>query len=312
MSKRLDKTIQTLALTATIAASCALPTGSARAGTTDSLDPYRGPGTWIDLYDPRARVDPLGAVDEAATAGVRTLYVETANYHLPRYGTIAYPFSTASLIDAAHARGMKVVAWYLPSFAHPRRDLKRSLAAIRFRTPLGGQFDSFALDIEANVVRSVARRNRRALTLSRRIRRVVGPQYALGAIVPDKRSTTIGLPSLWPYFPYTRLSHVYDVFLPMSYSSSRGRGASYVNKYTLANVTWLRVATRNPELPVHVIGGLANRLGRREAAAVIDAARVGGAIGASFYKLSLSGDEEWLALGAFSEGESVAPASRQP
>jgi hypothetical protein len=212
------------------------------------------------------------------------------------------------LVDGAHARGMKVVAWYLPSFARPQRDLRRSLDAIRFTTLSGGRFDSFALDIESGIVRRIPTRNRRAAQLSRRIRAAVGPTYPLGAIVPDQRSTTVGLPSLWPRFPYRRLRPRYDVFLPMSYSSNRGQGSQYVYRYTLDNISHLRLATRDPALPVHVIGGLASKLGKLEAGAVIDAARDGGALGASFYKLSLSGAEDWLALGGLGEPEAV-PAS---
>jgi hypothetical protein len=296
MSRPTQPGIRALALVATIAVSCA---ASAHAATTRSLDSYRGAGTWIDIYDPEVLADPYGAVDKAAAAGIRTIFIETANYRRPAFGTIAYPFATASLLDAAHSKGLKVVAWYLPSFARLRRDLRRTLAAIRFTTPLGGHFDSFALDIEANVVKSLATRNSRTLRLSRRIRRAVGPSYALGAIVPDQRSTAIGLPSLWPNFPYSRLRRLYDVFLPMSYSSARGRGWKYVYDYTLANVSWLRVATGDLGLPVHVVGGLADKLGRPEARAVVAAARAGDAIGASFYDLDLSGNEEWQALALF-------------
>jgi hypothetical protein len=299
MSRPTKTGIRTLALVATLAVSCA---AAAHAATPRSLDSYRGAGTWIDIYDPRILADPYGAVDEASAAGVRAIFIETANYRRPAYGTIAYPFATASLLDAAHSKGLKVVAWYLPSFADLRRDLKRSLAAIRFTTLLGGRFDSFALDIESSVVKSSATRNARTLRLSRRIRRAVGPSYPLGAIVPDQRSTTIGLPSLWPHFPYSRLRPLYDVFLPMSYSSARGRGSKYAYDYTLANISWLRAATGDAGLPVHVVGGLANKLRQPEAQAVIEAARAGAAIGASFYDLALSGDEEWQALASLGGG----------
>jgi hypothetical protein len=191
---------------------------------------------------------------------------------------------------------MRVVGWYLPSFADRRRDLARSLAAIRLTTPFGGRLDAFALDIEAATVRSIARRNRRALALSSRIRAAVGPGYALGAIVPDRRSTDRTRPSLWPRFPYRRLRRVYDVFLPMSYSSYRGHGSAFVYRYTRDNVEFLRRATGDPALPVHVVGGLANRLDARAARAVVDATRDAAAIGASFYKFSLTGREDWRAL----------------
>jgi hypothetical protein len=269
---------------------------SASASTPASTDAYQGPGTWIDIFDARLLADPVGTVEELSLNGVRTIYVETANYTNPRFGSIAYPVGIAALIDAAHASGLKVVAWYLPGFKSGRRDLRRSLDAIRFTTAAGNAFDSFALDIEANAVRRIATRNGRALRLSKKIRAAVGDGYPLAAIVPDQRSTSVSLPSLWPRFPYRRLRPSYDVFLPMSYSSYRGKGANFVYTYTRANVDYLRAATHDPVLPVHVIGGLANRLGATEDAAAVQAAQDEGTLGASFYKLRLSGSGEWQAL----------------
>jgi hypothetical protein len=263
------------------------------------VDVYQATGAWVDIVDSRLLSNPEPALNRMAREGVRTLYLETANFHNPRFGAIAHPAATAELIDGAHRRGVRVVAWYLPSFRSLRWDLGRSLAAIAFTTPGGGRFDSFALDIESNVVRSLTARNRRSLELSRRIRAAAGPAYPLGAIVPDARSTSRLLPSLWPRFPYRRLRPLYDVFLPMSYSSYRGRGPHYVFGYTRDNVAYLRLATRDPLLPVHLIGGLANKLRASEAGAVVDASRATGAIGVSFYKHSLSGGEEWRALRRF-------------
>ena len=215
---------------------------------------------------------------------------------MPPSGSFADPVGVAALIDEAHARGMKVVAWYLAGYANLRRDLRRSLDAIRFRTFVGGGFDAFALDIESGLVRSIARRNRRARLLSTRIRRAAGKDYPLGAIVPDARSTSSSLPSLWPHFPYRRLRRSYDVFLPMAYSTARGRGATFVYDYTAGNIGYLRLATGDPELPVHVIGGIADRLGSSENTAVVEAAQDQTALGASFYKARLSGRGEWQAL----------------
>jgi hypothetical protein len=45
-----------------------------------------------------------------------------------------------------------------------------------------------------------------------------------------------------------------------------------------------------------VIGGLADRLGFSENTAVVQAAQDVGALGASFYKVRLSGTGEWQAL----------------
>lgn len=84
----------------------------------------------------------------------------------------------------------------------------------------------------------------------------------------------------------------------MSYSSLRGRGARYVYRYTRDNVNFIRRRTGHASVAVHVIGGLANRLGPREARAVVRAVRHTRAVGASFYKFSLSGPEEATALAA--------------
>jgi hypothetical protein len=292
----MSRTRQGVAVAATVLAGLASLATPANGAARPSKEAYRGPGTWIDVYDGRLLADPPGTVALLSLNGVRTIYVETANYTNPPSASIAFPAGVASLIDAAHSYGMKVVAWYLPGFKNLNRDLRRSLDAITFTTIAGGRFDSFALDIEANGVRSTAVRNRRAETLSSRIRRAVGKQYPLGAIIPDKRSTTVGLPSLWPRFPYRRLRRFYDVFLPMAYSTFRGKGAGFVYGYTTANVQYVRLMTGDRTLPVHVIGGIAAKLGPSEDASVVRAALEQRVIGASFYKLKSSGTEEWQAL----------------
>jgi hypothetical protein len=282
------------ALVIALVASCA---SALAAAPKDGV--YRGPGAWIDIYDGAVLADPAGTVTSLAPYGVRTIYVETANYTRPPLTSIAYPIGIAQLIDAAHARDMRVVAWYLPGFKGLRRDLQRILDAIRLTTPAAGRFDSFALDIEANAVRKVALRNRRAVRLSRRIRAAVGRSYPLGAIVPDQRSTSVSLPSLWPHFPYRRIRPYYDVFLPMTYSTFRGTGSQFVYQYTRSNIEYLRLAAHDPTLRVHAIGGIANKLGPADDAAFIQAAREEGAIGASFYKLRGSDSAEWQALAPF-------------
>jgi hypothetical protein len=286
--------IRRLAVAVTLVAALA-SASAAPAATTSASSPYRGAGAWIDIYDQQLLSRPLEVVDTLVREGARTLYLETANYKQGPHTDIVYPIATAALIEAAHARNLRVVAWYLPSFDRPRLDLRRSMAAIRFTTPTGQRFDSFALDIEANRIRSVTVRNPAMLRLSRSIRRRVGRKYQLGAIVPDSTSTTL-LSGLWPLFPYAAVARLYDVFLPMSYSSARAKGPSNVYSYTLGNIAFVRQRTGRPSAPVHIIGGLANRLSAAESGAVVAAARSGLALGASFYDMKLSGSEDWAAL----------------
>jgi hypothetical protein len=260
---------------------------------------YSGSGAWIDRYDFAKLDDPQLVVAEMAAHGVRTLYVETASWRVPTRVDIVAPQQTQDLIAAAHANNIKVVAWYLPGFKNVRTDMRRIRAALQLRTLDGQAFDSFALDIEANEVNPVWRRNAALLRLSRMIRSEVGPAYELGAIVPDQLSTSGGN-VLWPSFPYAATAEYYDVFLPMAYSTfHRARGAAGVYRYTAANVRFVRRATGRP---VHVIGGLTNAMNHAEQAAVAQASRDAGAIGASLYKFPLYDAGSWAALSAFDMG----------
>jgi hypothetical protein len=251
----------------------------------------------VDIYDKgQIWTNPPAVVDQLAYEGVKTLYVETGNHHFrPLSANVAHPAGLAQFLDAAHAAGIKVVAWYLPGLKDLARDRRRAFAALDFRTPAGNRFDSFALDIEANIVRSVARRNTAALRLSRAIRRHAGRAYPLGAIVPDSLATTLST-ALWPGFPYRGLRRYYDVFLPMAYSVYRAHGASRVYSYTKFNVDLVRARTGDPRVPVHVIGGLAGGLKAADASAVISAANDAGAVGASFYSFRNMRQPLWDAL----------------
>jgi hypothetical protein len=191
------------------------------------------------------------------------------------------------------------VAWYLPGFRNLRTDMRRIRAALQLRTLDGQAFDSFALDIEANQVNPVSRRNAALLALSQMIRSEVGPDYELGAIVPDQRSTSRGN-VLWPSFPYAAAARYYDVFLPMAYSTlNRARGAAAVYRYTAANVRFVQRATGRP---VHVIGGITDAMNHAEQVAVARASRDTGAIGTSLYKFHLYDEGSWAALRSFDTG----------
>src|ERR671925_645550 len=78
--------------------------GAGTGGNADarSLAAYTGLGTWIDIYSPSFRAD----------RGVRTLYVETGNFR--QRVDVVEPERLAALVEAAHARGIAVVGWYLP------------------------------------------------------------------------------------------------------------------------------------------------------------------------------------------------------
>jgi hypothetical protein len=279
-----------------LAALCALALLASGGGEARAIDPspYSGLGTWIDIYSPSFRADPGRVVATLDRRGVQTLYVQTGNFR-QRVDVVA-PRRLGRLVEAAHARGIAVVAWYLPGLAAPARDLRRARAAIALRTSAGQRFDSFALDIESSEVRDSGERTGRLLALSARLRAGVGPGYPLGAIIPSPVGMRL-LPRYWPRFPYTALARNYDALLPMAYYSHRVRGPDAVGRYVRTSVRIIRAESADPTIPIHVIGGLAGATSTAEATAFARAATSCGADGLSLYDFHGTMPAVWRVLG---------------
>jgi hypothetical protein len=276
-----------------VAAVCACAAASGRADDERDLSAYTGLATWVDLYDPRILKRPESSVAAMARNGVRTLFFETSNYQMRR--GIVRPDRVDRFIEAAHANGLQIVAWYLPSLTDIARDLRRSLAAVNYTTPAGEQFDSFALDIEATLVRSPSQRNERLLLLTQRLRAAVPQELALGAIVPSPRGMQLK-PRYWPRFPYAQLATSFDVFLPMGYFTYRPHYPGGSASYTLSNIRLLRAGTGDPALRVHAIGGIADAVTPSQLRGFLRATRTGGAIGSSLYDFALTTSRQWSQL----------------
>lgn len=270
-----------------------------------SLEEYRGLGAWLDIYNARLYQQPEPVMDDLVARGVRTLFLQTTNYR--RRGPFQFPRAMGRVLEAAHARDIRVVAWYLPDFVRLKRDLRWSLAAIRYKSPSGQQFDSFGLDIESSEVEKYWVRTRRLLELSAQIRAAAGPEYPLAAIIPSPRGMELR-PGYWPGFPFARLAGIYDVFMPMTYYSYRAYGPRAVHDYITRSVDIIRRKTRLPGVPIHVIGGIADRTNRSEAVAFVRAAREYGLIGASLYDYKITGPEDWEALGQIQPNPVQNPA----
>jgi hypothetical protein len=255
---------------------------------------YAGLGTWLDIFATASWAHPQQEVSAMARIGVRTLYLQTGNYS--QRADLVRPSALGRFVDAAHAAGLRVVAWYLPSFLYPAQDTRRALAAIRFRSPSGERFDAFALDIEASLVRHVPLRNQRLLRLSARLRAATGPGYALGAIIPSP----VGMrrhPAYWPGFPYRQLAGYYSVFLPMAYATdAHVRGSNNTRAYDAADIRDIRTRTGNPHVPIHRIGGLAGTMGARETAGFMRAVADCAPLGYSLYEFPITSRTNWTAL----------------
>ena len=284
-----------LLLAAAVLSALLIVPASGAGGVSHPRSSYAGLGTWLDLYATPSWAHPQREVAAMAGDGVRTLYLQTGNYE--QRTDLVRPHALGLFIDAAHAAGIRVVAWYLPSLLYPTQDTRRALAAIRFRSAKGERFDSFALDIESSLVRSVPLRSKRLLQLSARLRAAVGHRYSLGAIIPSPAGMRRH-PTYWPRFPYRSLARYYDVFLPMAYATYHVSGVEATRAYDAAGIAIIRTRTGKPRVPIHLIGGLANAMGPKETAGFMRAVADCSPLGYSLYAFSVMRQATWEALNA--------------
>ena len=292
-----------------LAAALVPPAASAQAPASLNIEPFRGLGAWVDIFEERAWRNPAKAVADMAGHGVRTLYLQASNYSqdLP----VAHREGVSAFLAAAHKRDMDVVAWYLPGFAKLHRDFQRSMAAINFRSPSGERFDAFGLDIEASILGPPSERTKRLLSLSRRIAGRVPDGYPLGAIIPSPVGIELNK-GYWPNFPYEELSRTYDAFIPMGYFTYHVNGPTKVHDETARNVEIIRDETGDPTIPIHMIGGVADEASGAEVEAFVHAVREHGLIGASIYNWSLTGSSDWAPLETIPTNPRQTPALPLP
>ena len=270
---------------------------SAPAAAQEDASVFGGLGTWVDIYDGPVYAAPERTAQRIAARGVKTVWVETANYKVSV--DVVKPVQLGRLVEALHARGVRVVAWYLPGHVDPALDMRRALAMLRFRTPKGGAFDGISLNIEATKLRNVNLRSRRAVALARRLRQEAGDTPL--AIIPFNPRGLERRPATWPRFPWRDLAAVADAFAPMVYTGGAFKGFDATYGYVTRALRLLRTHTANPDVPIHVIGGVANRLGPDELAGFATAVSDdGGTIGFSLYDWMTTPPTAWRSLAPLS------------
>jgi hypothetical protein len=273
--------------------------GAAAAPVAKSADVsvFGGLGTWVDIYDGQVYAAPERAAQGIAARNVRTVWVETANDGAPV--DVVKPAQLGRFVDALHARGIHAVAWYLPGHVRPALDLRRSLAMLAFRSPTGGAFDGVALDIESTKVRNVAVRSSRAVALTRQVRQAAGGTPL--AVIPFNPRGLERRPSTWPRFPWTQLAASADAFVPMIYTGGAMKGFDATYGYVTRALRLLRAQTADPDVQIHVAGGVADRLGPDELAGFVAAVDDdGGTIGVSLYDWMTTPSRAWKALSVLS------------
>ncbi len=259
---------------------------------------YRGMGTWVDVYDwsatftrGRPQVSP-DAVDRMAEQGVQTLYIQASKHDAPT--DVLEPDLLGNWIGRARGRGIRVVAWYLPTLVNPARDLARMKAIAALPV------DSVAVDIESKDVGQLEERNRRLVEFSADLRRAL-PGRSIGGIVLPPVVLEAVNPAYWPSFPYRQLAPHYDVWMTMGYWTNRMSASAYrdANRYTTENVNRLRANLGLPNALVHPIGGIGDRTTAVDVAGYRTAVNDTDSIGASLYDWRTTRPELWESLRAF-------------
>ncbi|WP_448625127.1 hypothetical protein [Geodermatophilus sp. URMC 64] len=279
----------------------ASPTGAAVAPS-----PYEGVGTWLSRYrftrefgGPAPPVAPAD-VDAMADAGVRTLYLQPAADD-PRFPGLLSSDLLGEFLVRAHARGMQVVAWYLPHFTDVDGDLRRLQEMLDFRAS-GEGFDAVAVDIEFTEDTELGPRKAALVELSRRLREAA-PDVVLGAIVLPPVVTDLLNPGYWPDFPWAEISDVYDVWLPMAYWSNRTEPEwSDPYRYVSENVARLRAHLGDECAVVSVVGGFDAAETAADYAEMARAAGERGAVGVSIYDWPTTPAEAWPAVTGYAGG----------
>jgi hypothetical protein len=259
---------------------------------------FGGLGTWVDIYDTSLYASPTRTAQRMSERGVDTVWIETANYGART--DVVDPVRLGRLIDALRARGVRAVAWYLPGHLNQARDVRRANAMLTFRTPTGGAFDGVALNVEATRLRNAALRSQRAVSLARALRAAAGATPV--AIVPIDPRALERRPSRWPRFPYAALAQEADALAPMVYTGSAFRGFEANYGYVTRSLRLLRAHTGNPDVPIHVAGGVANRMRSDDLAGFVAAVEDDGAtIGVSLYDWQTTTSTAWRSLARLSD-----------
>jgi hypothetical protein len=274
------------------------PRRDTRPAALRRADVFAGNGAWIDIFDDWTR--PAEFTRNLANKGVHTLYVQTSNSSQPY--TIYRPELMGRMLEEAHDRGIRVVAWYLPELRILSQDIERSIAATKFRSPRGDQFDGFAMDIESQAVPNITTRVKRLVRLSYRVRGAIGADYPFAAIVPPPSKGTDNPRAGWTTFPWKQLAPVYDAWMPMSFFVLADPGtpatrAERVRNNFVADVQHIRRRTQGaPQRPVHIIAETAAEAGRSELRGFTAAVKATKATGASVYDAQTSSRADWRAV----------------
>ena len=267
----------------------ALPPPAPPAARTASLDAIDGKGVWIWKYRMSEGGDTAALVARAARTGLRQLWVRVGDSKDGFYGAGVLN----DLVPAAHAAGIRVMAWGFPYLYDPAGDAAWTNAVLAWRSRDGSGVDGFSPDIETASEGTALSARRAVLYLS-----LVRP----GAAASGRPLVATVFPptdAQLASYPFAAMAAYVDAFAPMVYWNCREPGDAAASA----------IARLSPLAPVHVIGqgydmgpegGRIGPPSGQEILRFFDVARRSGARGASLWDWQEMTADHWSAVaGAF-------------
>jgi hypothetical protein len=282
-----------------------------------SLDVFRQVGAWVDVFDYAPRLQNAGAepritpesLADMSALGVKTLYLQVANPDDAPANQLTDRVQLRALLEAAHEHDVAVVPWFLPRAVVPADDIATMKQIVKLRAG-GERFDGIGLDLESSEVADITVRNQRTVAFAKQVRKLVGDSVPVAAIVYPAVQLEVLNTTLWPSFPYQAVNKSVDLWMPMSYytyrSSESGLRSPY--RYTVDSVDRLRERVGDPDVPVHIIGGLAEESTPDDYLDMVRAADATDALAWSVYDYVTTGSWAWPYL----RGNVPVPTTVQP
>lgn len=268
-------------------------------GHTD-LTSFRGLATWVDGYDfsrelTQSPTVTARTVQFMAANGVQTIYLQAAKRSPKTPYSLLSRDRLGAILLAAHARGIRVVGWYLPTFDSPSADFMHLDAMMQFKVE-GQHFDAIGIDIESKVV-PVTTRNARLVALSQKVR--ARTWLPLTAIVLPPVLTEIIHPGYWGgAFPWTSLKPSYDVWIPMGYYTAYSRYPKWRDAGTSTAEDIRRLRGHLGTVPFAYAGGIADTSTATDFQRFTSAGKTAGALGVSAYDYATTPGWAWPYLRA--------------
>jgi hypothetical protein len=258
--------------------------------------PIRGLATWVDMYDWSAsftggnpRLGP-SSVDAMAVRGVQVLEIQASASSGAT--DVLEEGLLRQWIDRAHAHGIRVVAWYLPTLVDPAGDVRRLVAVSRLGV------EAVGVDIETQDVADPAARSARLVQVSRAARAAI--HLPLQAITMPPVVLDLVNPAFWPNFPWHDIASSYDVWTPMSYWTDRAAASGYHDgyRYSRDNVAWLRRDLGDASAAVTLAGGIGDLTTVADVSGFLQACTEASVVGGGIYDFRTTTGAQWALVSA--------------